>query len=320
MESVYIQLNRYIIPTIIIFGTIGALTNQVLFYFRKPLRTTSCALYFRALSANDLITLWFVMFPQWFKVQFQIDPTLQYVWYCKLNLYLSYTFYTLSPYFIVLACFDRLCTCSTNARLRKIATIPIASIFISSMIILIFIIYSYIPIWCQLNSTSSTPVCAIIDPIYSKLLAVSLLLLYCLIPPVLMIIFCSSTFILLRQQRHRIMPVNQTRLRHRDNQLLKMLVIYVTSNIISILPFTITYFLQIFSYNNLSPLTNSLVQLFTILLDLTYATSFYVYTLGTPFYRDELYNLLRSIWQRFHRNTNAIINRQPRRVPTTIET
>lgn len=63
----------------------------------------------------------------------------------------------------------------------------------------------------------------------------------CLITPLLMFILCSITLILLRQQRRRRMPVNQTRLHQHDNQLLKLLSIYVISNIVCILPFSLAY-------------------------------------------------------------------------------
>jgi hypothetical protein len=301
MESVYISLNRYVVPTLIILGTIGGVMNQLLFYFRKPLRATSCALYFRALSANDLLVLWFVILQQWIEIQFQLDATVKYDWYCKLDQYLTYIFYTLSPYFTVLACLDRLCTSSTNARLRKIATIRIASYLIPSLIILVFIGFPYLLVWSEIVSTPTGAFCAILDPKYSRLLVLSLLIFYSLIPPLLMIIFCSITVILLRQQRHRIMPVNQARLRHRDHQLIKMLFIYVTSNIICILPFSITFFLQTYYHNNPSPLSDPLVQIFTILVTVAYTSSFYVYTLGTPYYRDELFNLLKTVWHRIHR-------------------
>jgi hypothetical protein len=301
METVYQQLNRYCLPVIIVFGSFGAVMNQILFYSRKQLRTTSCALYFRALSANDLCVLWYVSFFAWLRVQYQIDPTLNSIWYCKLSQYLMYIFYTLSPYFLVLACFDRLCTSSTNVHLRKIATIRIASYLIPSVIIIIFIGFSYIIVWHELISTPNGSFCAIINPTYGRVLVYCLLFVFCLVPPILMIIFCSITFILLRQQRHRIMPVNQARLRQRDNQLLKMLFIYVTSNIVCISPFSIAFLLQTYYSSTISPLTNPLIQIFSILVNVTYATSFYMYTLGTPFYRDELFNLLKTVWHRCHR-------------------
>jgi hypothetical protein len=104
------------------------------------------------------------------------------------------------------------------------------------------------------------------------------------------------------------MPVNQTRGRQRDNQLLKMLFIYVISNIICILPFSLTYFIQIYNVQNTSALVSILVQMFILLINVNYATSFYLYTLGTPFYRDELFNLVKIIWQRIRGRDIVIIN------------
>jgi hypothetical protein len=317
MDTVYLQLSRYIQPTIVILGTVGVLFNAVLFHFRKPLRSTSCALYFRARSTNDLFVLWLVIFPQWLSTQFNIDPTTQYDWYCKVSTYLSYVLYTLSPYFVVLACFDRLCTSSPNARLRKIATKPIAYFLVCGTRILLFIVYCYVPIWCKLVSTPFATYCTMINPTYGKMLSYSLLCLYGLLPPLLMIIFCTITIILLRQQRHRIMPVNQSRMRHRDNQLLKMLFIYVTSNIICIIPFTIAFFIAINFQGNLSSATTAAIQVFTLLANINYATSFYIYTLCTPFYRDELCNLFKSVRQRFYRNQNAMLDLPAPRIMNT---
>jgi len=74
------------------------------------------------------------------------------------------------------------------------------------------------------------------------------------------------------------MPVNQIRLRQRDNQLLKMLFIYVALNVTCTAPFSVTYV----------QLHVTLFRLFGLLLNVNFSTSFYAYTLGTPFYQREL--------------------------------
>ena len=298
MDDVYFKLNLYALPIIIILGTFGAIANQALFYYRKVLRGTSCAVYFRALSLNDLIVLWYILLLQWLNEQYHIRPEVNSIVYCKLSLYVLNIFYNLSPNFLVLACFDRLCTSSNSARIRKIATPRVAYCLLGSTILFTMSIYIYVLIWSEIVSTPEITVCTIIHPIYSKLLALTLMIFYCFLPPVLMMIFCALTLFFLRQQRRRIMPLNQVRVRQRDNQLIKMLVIYVTTNILCILPFTINYFLQVYIYFNPSPFSSSLVQYSIILLSVTYATSFYVYTLGTPFYRDEFRNLLKDIWRK----------------------
>jgi hypothetical protein len=307
-ESIYFQINRYSQPPLILFGTIGAIANQILFFSRRPLRSTSCSLYFRALSANDLIVLYLVVFPLWFTTQFGGDPSQKFDWYCKMKTYLSDSFYNLSPYFIVLACFDRLCTSSTNARLRKLATIRIAIFLIPAMTIFVFFAYFHVLIWYQLVHFPTISVCYSPNPIYNKAISLFALLFFCIIPPTLMIIFCCVTLILLRKQRRRIMPVNQTRLRQRDNQLLKMLIIYVLTHITCTVPFTVTFVTYVYTQAQSSQTLLNLFRLFSLLLNVNFAGSFYVYTLGTPFYRHELYNLLKAGRNRIIRPSTHVIS------------
>jgi hypothetical protein len=304
MDLINQQAVKYVQPILIIFGTLGAVANLILFNFRKPLRVNSCTLYFRALSCNDLLVLWIVILPQWLRKVFAFDLTIQYTWYCKLSTYCTYALYTLSPYFIVLACFDRLCASSTHGNLRHIATISIAQILIPCFVFIIFMMYIYVPIWFEILPTSRGVYCGIASPVYNQILSFSILLIFNCLPPSLMILFCIVTLIILRQQRHRIMPVNQTRSRHRDNQLLKILIIYVAWNIICVAPFTITYFREIYIHSNLSPFTSSIVQMFSILVNVVYASSFYMYTLGTPFYRAELLNLAKTCLRGVYQNSN----------------
>ncbi|CAF0721005.1 unnamed protein product [Adineta ricciae] len=298
MDDIGDQVQRYGEPVIIILGTTGAILNHILFCSRKQLRSTSCALYFRAMSLNDLLVMWYVIFTEWLSDQFNIAPANEYNWYCKLSKYLTYVFYSLSPYILVLVCFDRLCTSSIDVRLRRISTKRIALFIITALVIVICLSYSHTLVWFNLYNLDSDPVCMTLDAVYSYFLAAFLLWAFCFIPPILMIVLCTITFISLRQQRNRIMPVNQARSRQRDNQLLKMLFIYVTWDIICVVPFCVTYFIYIRNGDRTSAVINTLLEIFGTVIYLIYASSFYVYTLGTPFYRHELCSLLKTVWRR----------------------
>jgi hypothetical protein len=175
------------------------------------------------------------------------------------------------------------------------ATIRVASFLISSMIAIVLISYSHIPFGYNIVLNSSTSICTATNNNYLFILAEFLLVFSCFLPPSLMIVFCGLTLILVRRQSRRIMPINQTRSRQRNNQLLKILVIYATSNSICFVPFTITYFLQIFGWLSNSLLMDRLIEWFILWANINYATSFYLYTLGAPFYRDQLYSLIRNI-------------------------
>jgi hypothetical protein len=302
--AIYFQFTRYSQPPLIVFGTIGAILNQILFFCRKPLRISSCSLYFRALSANDLLVLYIIVLPLWLGNQFNINPSQKYNWICKLKTYVTDSLYTLSPYLVVLACFDRLCTSSTSVRLRKIATIRIATYLIPSMVIFIFTAYFHIPIWYKLAPELSTSACYCPDPKYSKFISLFILFFLCILPPILMVTLCSITLMFIRQQRRRVMPINQARLRQRDNQLLKMLFIYVALNVTCNAPFAVTYVILMFQQPNYVPLDITLFSLFSLLLNVNFSASFYAYTLSTPFYRLQLYNLIQDFKGKLRQTNN----------------
>ena len=266
--------------------------NLALFHFQKIFRKNSCALYFRARSINDLGVLCYVILFQWLRDQFKINPMAHYTWYCKVSNYLTYTLYTLSPYFVVLACFDRLCTSSTNAKIRCLASVNAASILIPCVVGIFSLFFTYLLAGSEIVSTPMGMDCALSNSTYDELLLFSIGFLFCYLPLVLMIVFKCITVILLRRRRNQVMPVNLACARRRDHQLLRMLSIYVAWNILCIAPLSIVYFIQLKKEDQVSPLVDPLVGIFNILASFTYASSFYIFTLATPFYRAELCKLL----------------------------
>lgn len=289
-DRTYFEVTRYSQPALIVFGTVGAVLNQILFVYRKPLRKSSCSLYFRALSINDLLVIYTVILPLWLSNQFGIDPSRNHDWYCRLKTYTTDSLYTFSPYLVVLACFDRLCTSSTRPGLRRFATVRAASCIIPCAAFCIFTAYCHVPIWYKTAVVNNISYCYSPDANYSKFIGMYILFFLCIVPPTLMVFLCGITLALLRQQRRRIMPVNQVRLRQRDNQLLKMLFMYVAMNVVCTVPFAVTYVMLMFQQPRYVSLHVLLYRLFGLLMNVNFATSFYAYTLGTPLYRRELYN------------------------------
>ncbi len=119
-----------------------------------------------------------------------------------------------------------------------------------------------------------------------------------------MVTLCSITLMFIRQQRRRVMPINQARLRQRDNQLLKMLFIYVALNVTCNAPFAVTYVILMFQQPNYVPLDITLFSLFSLLLNVNFSASFYAYTLSTPFYRLQLYNLIQDFKGKLRQTNN----------------
>ncbi|CAF2977560.1 unnamed protein product [Rotaria sp. Silwood2] len=238
-ENIYTQLSRYTQPILILFGTIGALLNQILFNRRKLIRTASCTVYWRVLSLNDLLVLYIIVLTQWFNDQFHIDPSINYLWYCKIRTYAIYCLYAISPYCIVLVCIDRLCRTSKYSSLRNIATPCKARKIILITIIIIFLVYFHIP----LQFTIHHSICYPLKFSYYRFLGYFLFFFYCLLPPILMSIFSSWTLILLHRHRQKQekkyqlkIILSHKRRYNRDYQLLKILFLYVATNIICTLP------------------------------------------------------------------------------------
>jgi hypothetical protein len=133
---------------------------------------------------------------------------------------------------------------------------------------------------------------------YYHFLGYFLLIFYCLCPPILMTIFSSWTLILLRRRRQiqerkynlRIILPRKRRY-HRDYQLIKILFLYVITNIICTLPFAIIFLLHVYHYDSDHRLL-ILIKCSILLCNLNHCTNFYVYTLGTPVYRRELIYLI----------------------------
>ena len=289
-ETTYLQLSFYSQPVLIVLGTIGALLNQILFRREKSLRSASCSLYFRALSINDLLVLYFVVLTQWLNDQFGIDPMNKHPWYCKIRTYSIYFLYAISPYFIVLGCFDRLCRSSRNIRWRRIATLSVARQMIPILVVLILLIYVHIPFQFDLIQS----ICMPLNAAYFQFLGYFLLIFYCLLPPILMSIFCTCTCLFLNHHRDkqrmrgvlRVSSVHSYR-RYQDYQLIKLLFLYVATNIICTLPFTVVFLLNVYHYGS-APKLAILIKCTVLLANVNYCTSFYVYTLSTPMYRREL--------------------------------
>ncbi|UJR27498.1 hypothetical protein I4U23_008782 [Adineta vaga] len=160
------------------------------------------------------------------------------------------------------------------------------------MILIVCAAYSHVPVYNMLITRSTSKVCTSIDPIYSKINAIFLVIFLAYLPPMLMTICCITTLILLRRQRRRVMPINQVRLRQRDTQLFKMLLLYVAFHIISTTPFSTVLLIAVYQLPNPSPTVLLLYRLFVLLFNASFSISFYIYTMGTPFYRQEFYRLI----------------------------
>ncbi|CAF1135632.1 unnamed protein product [Didymodactylos carnosus] len=296
---VYNAFSLYTQPLIIVLGTIGCVLNIVILT-QKPLCSSSCAFYFRCVSINDLFVIYFIALLQWLSDQYEIDPTTYSQFYCKTQNYFVFIFYTLGRYFTVLACADRFCTSSPNSRLRKVAKLQIAYYSTALTVIINLIVYSHVLLNYTIISVPSsfgsvcTPGSTMRDYQFSALFV---LIYLCFLPPALMCLFCLLTIWNIIQQGQRVTSIGDTssiRRRKREQELVKMLFVFVITNLLFTLPYACVYLYVI--YNPYLPIEfRYTLNLCHLIVNFNSASSFYVYTMSTRGYRNEVLKMIEKV-------------------------
>jgi len=289
------QLTRIFLISFIILGTIGNLLNLLVFT-RPTLLRSSCTLYFIAASIDNILAIYIAVLYRLLLDGFSIDIGSLSTIVCKLRGYFGYIFLSLSPYFFILACFDRYCSSSALAKYRSWRNKTTAKRCIIGAIILSSILYVHIAIFFEIRPVDSSVTCYPQQGIYNLFWRIFYLIIYCFSPCICMGLLFLLTLINIRRQSRQIRP-NLTRInhlyRHLDRNLIQMLFSQVLTQLICILPFAIINLLEIFIDSN-TILFIFFKKIFTIPLFAIYATSFYVYTMSSRFYRQEFMKLLPS--------------------------
>src|SRR5215813_5173850 len=93
------ELNRYIPIVLLILGTIGNISN-ILVFTRPLLRTNPCSLYFISSSIINFCALYIGLLTPFLGL-YNLDPTQTIDILCKIRFYLRYSTITLSTWFIL---------------------------------------------------------------------------------------------------------------------------------------------------------------------------------------------------------------------------
>lgn len=284
---------RIISIAFIVIGTIGNVLN--VFIFKRPaLRKSPCTLYLLAASVDNLLVIYTALITRLLANGFGIDVATFSSMTCRLRYYLSYIFLALSPYLFILACFDRYCLSSPLASDRLRSNHRFAKRSILSATLLACLLYSHMVIFYDLEDTPLGLACNCQSGIYEYFYRYFYLFVYCLGPPLIMTYFCILTSTNIHHHSQRIKPSlsksRENQYRRLDRQLIRMLICQVLTHLICSLPYAILNMLPLFLETNL--LILFLQQIFILPLYVTYITSFYIFTLSSRLYRQELCKLL----------------------------
>jgi hypothetical protein len=96
-----------IIPILIVVGNLGSVLNIIVFSISRKLRSSPCSLYLIFASIGYAIYLNIVALLRYLQVSFNIDPSSQWSWVCKLRFYAVGFLVMLPRSYMLLAAIDR---------------------------------------------------------------------------------------------------------------------------------------------------------------------------------------------------------------------
>jgi hypothetical protein len=290
----------------IIIGTVGNLFNIILFKQHHLQTLSPCITFLLAASVVNLVDIYSCILLRTL-IGFNITPVFYLSSVSKLQIYLYYTSFCLSSWYMVGCCADRFFASSRCAVVRRYSSIRTARRIVLAITITLLLLYSptlycydanqfQAPAPCYLQNSA----CEIIDITYN-------FIFQSIGPPVCMLIFGIGTFIHIRQGRNvrqdimNMATVNRIPAKHRkmtrnNRSILSMLIVQVALCIICSLPL-----LALKIYSNIpSSIIKSDVRLAVENLILHVAValsfvdkifSFYIYTLSSDYFRGELVKL-----------------------------
>ncbi|CAF2117966.1 unnamed protein product [Rotaria magnacalcarata] len=303
--NIAVKITQVVLISFIILGTIGNILD-VFIFTRRTLSKSSCTLYLIAVSIDNIIVIYTSLLTWLLTNGYAIDVATISDVLCKVRYYFCYVSLALSPYFYVLACFDRYCSSSTSAARRSWCSKKIAKRLILAAIILACILYSHMAAFFEIVTIDDLVTCnARLGP-YNMFYRIFYILVYCILPSFCVGILCVLTLINVRQQSRRVqssLAVRQDGSHRLDHHLVRMLCLQILTQLVCILPYAV-FNLVVFFIELNSTFFKFFDIIFILPLYASYATSFYIFTLSSRVYRNELFKIIS--WGKPDRNVTGI--------------
>jgi hypothetical protein len=305
INNVSSQVNRYLTLFTFLFGTIGNLLN-IIVLSQPRLRLNPCVLYFLGSSISSLGILLIGLPSHIIAGWISSDPSNTIPWFCKMRIFLLYSFRTTSVWLLVFATIDRWFSSSAKIHRRRLSSIKVACRSIIIICISSFILWAQ-SIYCYDANTPDAPlkcygksdVCrSFNDTVYASSTVA--------IPSLFMLIFGLLTIHNINQSRRAIQPVvitvtnisQVTRVkrkisRRNERSLTRMLLLQVIILALCSLPQAIDQFYLTATIDVDKTQLRTAIENFIVNfnLSLTYignGISFYLYTLNGTVFRQAL--------------------------------
>jgi hypothetical protein len=296
LNNISIELNRYFGLFVFIFGSVGNILN-ILVLSQRPLRSNACALLFLVSSIFNLIAI-FSGLTSRILSGWNIDPTKNIQWLCKLRIFIVLVSRTAAFWLIMLAAMDRWLLSSIHVHRRQMSSIKNAQRGIIIIIVLSIILFIQAPMCYEINSSNFPLQC------YSKaqqcgmLLALTYGFITICLPIIMMNVLSMKTIVNIRQLKQDIHPLDlhisrrlvvgvivpNRKWKKTDKRLLMMLFVQIIFFTFFTFPVVIYRLYSTVTMNNpKSELQNAVEDfIYNCILLISYSASgipFYVYTL-----------------------------------------
>ncbi|CAF4200805.1 unnamed protein product [Rotaria sp. Silwood2] len=175
---------------------------------------------------------------------FQIYPQNSSLFWCKFLTYTSSILALMSPYFIVLASFDRFCASSINPQLRNWSNPIVARWAILFMIILWALFHVNTLVLCDLRFDDYRGCSIRTIFVYNQIYVILQVILFNVVAPCLMTLFGVLT--IFNTKEMRFIPTVKASYRRTEGQLIRMLLVQVVTYVVLNMPLcVIEVFLQL---------------------------------------------------------------------------
>ncbi|CAF2969921.1 unnamed protein product [Rotaria sp. Silwood2] len=286
----------------IIFGLIGHILSIGVFT-RPSLRSNPCSCYFLAatISAIGLVAINVLL--RLLQTVYKINIYMGSVTICK---FLSWLFLWIKiqhGWFIALASIDR--SSSTSYRLLSSLRVAYRTIPLTSLIV--GLAHVHVLIYFRINVKQQT--CVPLQGIYQEFFGAWYLVTFSLTAPMFMLFFGLSTVRNIRQSIRRVgqhniqIPIPLHQLRKKiDRQMIEMMlvqcIVFIFTASLPAVYFFYTSFRSNVTVDTLQLAKDNLLYNITGFLSLTVpCMSFYLFTLSSKLFRNELIKLLSGHWQ-----------------------
>jgi hypothetical protein len=300
LPAIRLQMSRYAILFVIIFGNIGSLFS-IAVYRRPKFSTSSCTSYLIAVSINTFLFVNFALLTRLMEVGFKsMNFTSKSLAFCRIRSLLYHAITTYHMFSLVMASFDRFLVTRLIFYRKKTS-----NIICFLLAVLCLLAYAHVLKYFTIDSRLKS-CCACFSTFYKTFFVWLYMSVYCLLPVTLMAIFGILTVRKIHQMRI-VLPQRASAIRHREHHLIRIVLATVVLTLVLTLPFGVKNLYFVFGPpigpdNTFSAeLQKLLEEISRVLLYVNHIMSFYINLVASKSFRQEFIDVVKSWKKKFRK-------------------